>query len=312
MKSLGMPECTPIARRLPPGCGAIKRWALTACDNVLDKGASPLFPPQQAPEARLQLEQLLHERPQTYGIERTRWRLVDLAQAISWLQGHTAAGIYQVLVQLQLHWKRARNTIRSPDPAFRPKWQAVLRAYAAALADPQRVVCLFLDEFTYYRQPSLAPAYHPQGVSQPQAHQVPGFNTLTRVVATLDAVTGRVIYRQSRQIDKSELVRFGEQIRAGYPQAERIYLVQDNWPPHLSPVVLEAWQEQAITPLFLPTYASWLNPIEKLWRWLKQDRLHLHPWAHDLGSLRQQVSQFLDQFQEGSEALLHYVGLLSV
>ncbi|MBK9335612.1 MAG: transposase [Lewinellaceae bacterium] len=28
---------------------------------------------------------------------------------------------------------------------------------------------------------------------------------------------------------------------------------------------------------FLPTYASWLNPIEKVWKMLKQDLVHNHP-----------------------------------
>ncbi|MBE2197018.1 MAG: transposase, partial [Anaerolinea sp.] len=37
-----------------------------------------------------------------------------------------------------------------------------------------------------------------------------------------------------------------------------------------------------IAPLFLPTYASWLNPIEKLWRWLRADVLYNHDLAHDL------------------------------
>jgi hypothetical protein len=60
----------------------------------------------------------------------------------------------------------------------------------------------------------------------------------------------------------------------------------------------------------LPTYASWANPIEKLWRWVKQDILHLHPWADDLPELRAQVTGFLDQFRPESEDLLRYVGLL--
>jgi transposase len=68
--------------------------------------------------------------------------------------------------------------------------------------------------------------------------------------------------------------------------------------------------DHRLTPLFLPTYASWLNPIEKLWRWLKQDVLHLHRLAHDLMKLRQRVLDFLDQFTSGSQPLLHYVGLL--
>jgi len=95
-----------------------------------------------------------------------------------------------------------------------------------------------------------------------------------------------------------------------YPQAKKIYLVQDNWPTHKLPNVLAAAQEQHLTPLFLPTYASWLNPIEKLWRWLKQQVLHLHPLADDLAQLRDQVCNFLNQFAVDSDALLRYVGLL--
>lgn len=60
----------------------------------------------------------------------------------------------------------------------------------------------------------------------------------------------------------------------------------------------------------LPTYAPWTNPVEKLWRWLKQNVLHLHRLAHDLTELRRQVAAFLDQFALGSHALLRYVGLL--
>jgi len=50
--------------------------------------------------------------------------------------------------------------------------------------------------------------------------------------------------------------------------------------------------------------------VEKLWRWLKQNVLHLHRLAHDLTELRRQVAAFLDQFALGSHALLRYVGLL--
>lgn len=80
---------------------------------------------------------------------------------------------------------------------------------------------------------------------------------------------------------------------------------------HALPEVRAALAEHGLTALFLPTYASWLNPIEMLWRWLKQDVLHLHRLAHQLDVLRRKVADFLDQFQYGSPALLHYVGILS-
>ena len=59
----------------------------------------------------------------------------------------------------------------------------------------------------------------------------------------------------------------------------------------------------------LPTYASWCNPIEKLWRKVRQELTHLHSWADDLERLRAEIDRFLSQFATGSDTLLRYVGL---
>jgi hypothetical protein len=59
----------------------------------------------------------------------------------------------------------------------------------------------------------------------------------------------------------------------------------------------------------LPTYASWCNPIEKLWRKFKQEIIHLHRFKDDLQALRQRATKFFDQFASGSSELLRYVGL---
>ena len=57
----------------------------------------------------------------------------------------------------------------------------------------------------------------------------------------------------------------------------------------------------------LPTYASWCNPIEKLWRKVWHEQLHC--LAGDLAKLREVVDTALTNFVEGSEELLLYVGL---
>ena len=88
-------------------------------------------------------------------------------------------------------------------------------------------------------------------------------------------------------------------------------MIQDNWSIHTHPEVLGAlgaWPQ--VEPVWLPTYAPWLNPIEKLWRWLRQDVLKMHRWAEDWWTVRGRVRSFLEQFARGSQRLLEYVGLL--
>jgi transposase len=247
----------------------------------------------------------------------------------------TDAGLWRLLDRLGIRYKRARDYLHSPDPKYAEKLALVEECLQKAHADPVRYVLLYLDEFTYYRQPTLSFDYAKQGTKQPLARRSYRSNAWFRVVATLNAITGQVTYSQRSRIGLVQLSNFYAQIRAAYPLAETIYIVQDNWPIHAHPDVLARLQPQLLpwpprvpgnwktTPrasalkdtlpiqlLFLPTYASWTNPIEKLWRWLKQTVLHLHRYADDWITLRQQVATFLNRFGNGSLELLRYTGLL--
>jgi transposase len=232
--------------------------------------------------------------------------------------------------------KRGRDWVHSPDPDYAAKRATLAALLVTAAADPAcRVV--YLDEVSLYRQPTCAPAYAPRGPEQPRARRVPASDTVTRVLATLDHASGQVVARRSSHVDLAGLVAFYQQLVAAYP-GERLYVVQDNGAVHRHPDVLVALEPQRfpnplplprtwptqpsaaaqrrwgelrlpVQAVWLPTYASWLNPIEKLWRKLRQEVTHLHPWADDLAELRRQIDAFLARFAHGSPELLRYVGL---
>jgi len=263
-----------------------------------------------------------------------------LRSACPWLWLRTDAGMHQLLKRLRITWQRSRSYIHSPDLDYDAKLANVQAVRMLARQAPGQVVLVYLDEVTIEQQPSLAYSYALQdrGQSQPRARWSHSSNTLTRVVASLEHGSGRVISRRASKITIATLVQFGEDLRAAYPHAERIYVVLDNWPVHIHPdvlIALEAQETRHLRPLPpswpttpsaaavkrwgklnlpiqlipLPTYASWCNPIEKLWRKLRQELTHLHPWAADLSRLRTEIDQFLAQFASGSTDLLRYVGL---
>lgn len=289
-------------------------------------------------KARERLLHVVRRDPKQFGIEGTRWTLDGIHRVCDWLRISSPAGISALLERLQISYQRARDHVHSPDPDYPAKLAAIAQWVDGARHGD--VVTLYLDELTYYRQPSLAPAYEAQGGRyQPRAERSHRANTATRVVATQDVRDGRVVHLQASRIGVKELVRFYQQVQATYPQARRIYVVQDNWPVHYHPDLLLALEAQETqwpmrTPptwstapsahaqrqwgqlqlpiqlVPLPTYASWANPIEKLWRWLKQHVLHLHRLADHLDQLRAEVTTFLDKFRDGSQDLLRYTGLL--
>ncbi len=136
-------------------------------------------------------------------------------------------------------------------------------------------------------------------------------NTRTRIIGVLDAVCGAVQHQQRGRIDRRTFARFLLRVARGYPQAQRIYIIGDNWPVHTHPdaVALLA-QDPRIEWVPLPTYAPWLNHIEKVWRWLKQTLVHAHPYADDFPLFKQRIGETLDAVAHGSQMLKRYVGLM--
>ena len=258
-----------------------------------------------------------------------------IIEICSWLKLKTEAGMSQLLSRLRISFKRGRDYVHSPDKRYKNKLGLIelrrLRAYYA----PDRFAFLYMDELTYYRQPEPSQAYEEMGLRQPLACRYPSSNNHFRVVGAINAITGQLTYRQRSKANVACLTGFWQDVRDDYPDAEQIYIVVDNWPMHFHPDVLSPLQPQhfpfppklsrfwsnltwpspersglPIQLLCLPTYASWLNPIEKLWRWLKQQVLYFHPKADNWPGLRQEVDEFLAQFTSPSDDLLTYVGLL--
>jgi hypothetical protein len=180
----------------------------------------------------------VHRAPAQFGQPATRGRWDTLRATLGWPGLTTPAGLWQVLRRLGIHYKQARDYVHSPDPNYEAKLALIAGRRAEVRADPERYVLLYLDECTYYRQPSLACAYEAQGAVQPLARRSYRADVHVRIVAALNALSGQVTYQQQAVIGLKELPQFWRAVRAAYPQAETIYVVLDNWPIHFHPDVL--------------------------------------------------------------------------
>jgi hypothetical protein len=277
----------------------------------------------------------LRREPAAFGYPQSRWTLNRLLTSCGWLRLESLGGLSRLLKRIGIRFKRARDYLHSPDPDYQAKLDVIALARLRAYYDPARYVLLSLDEVSYYRQPTLAHAYAACGHDQALAYRSYQSNTSQRVLATLDCLSGQVLYQQTSRTTVASIVRFWYQVAAAYREAERLYIVLDNWPVHfhpdgLAPLMAQQWHWPIKSPpnwpsepsakakhdqlpiqlLCLPSYAAWLNPIEKLWRWLKQEVLHLHRQRDDWHALKGRVAGFLDGFANGSPKLLRYVGLL--
>jgi transposase len=237
----------------------------------------------------------------------SRWTLRTIRASVAWLTDYTLSGVWRVLQSCELGLHNSCARLFSPDPDYVSKVRRLHRCLRDAARHPDTVVALFLDEFGSQRWPEVGPTWGEEATKAQRA----GNNQQWRTVGTLNALTGQVNYLDGYIVGRQQVSQFYELLNRTYPKpVELIYVIQDNWNIHTHPDVLIALAAYPrIKPVWLPTYAPWLNPIEKLWRWLRQDILKMHRWVEDWPQVKQRVREFLDQFAQGSAALLRYVGL---
>lgn len=155
----------------------------------------------------------------------------------------------------------------SPDPEYARKVLDLEMALWEARRCPGTMVAVFLDQMGFARWPD--PAKDWAGTT-PVANRQGSKQGLWRTMGALNTVTGQVNYVDGYIVGQEKVIAYYGQLVAAYPQPEQIYAIQDNWSIHKHPDVLAALQQwPQLEPVWLPTYAPWLNLIEKLGRWVK-------------------------------------------
>jgi transposase len=241
----------------------------------------------------------------------SRWTLRTIRVSVPAVADYSLSGVWRMLHRCRVRLRSARLQLYSPDPDYLPKVAWLERCLREAVRAPQAVALVFVDEMGYYRWPDAAPDWMLAAPAAPTlARRAGPTNRQQRLIGALNALTGRVDYRDNYRVGREQVIAFYRQLDRVYAGAERVYVVQDNWSIHHHADVQAALADlPRLEVIWLPTYAPWLNPIEKLWRWLRQDVLKLHRLADDWHMLRERVNAFLDQFAAGSHALLRYTGL---
>src|SRR5215207_4915055 len=192
------------------------------------------------------------------------WTLRTIRASIPALHDYSLSGVWRVLQRCKLGLRTAHVRRFSPDPEYRSKEDTLLQCLLDAALWPRHCVLLFLDEMGYTRWPEVAQDWGPEAPEAAPEVTTSGTNTQWRIIGALNAVTGQVDYLDDYIVGRRQVIAMYQCIEQVYSWADRIYVVQDNWSIHRHEdvqIALHNWPR--LVPVWLPTYAPWLNPIEK-------------------------------------------------
>lgn len=222
-------------------------------------GAPPLFEER----VRGAIVDLALGRPKDYGFPFTRWSIRKLTHAVLELKivgAISPESVRRILLEAGVSHQRTKTWKESHDPLFEVKRRRIMRLYRHPPSDG-RVVCL--DEFGPLNiQPVPGTCYarkrHPQRIPATY-HRTHG---VRQMLAILDLKENKIYYRIRERKTRVELLEFLKVYRAIVPREEKIYLIMDNFSPHLHHSIRKWARANGVVLVFTPTNASWLNRIE--------------------------------------------------
>jgi len=198
----------------------------------------------------------------------THWSTRSMAKAAG--ISHTMVGRIWRTFRLQPH--RTESFKLSPDPQLVDKIRDVVGLY---ITPPAHAVVFSVDEKSQIQALQRAQPIVPMDLGQPErrTHNYLRHGTLD-LFAALNVATGEVLTRCTAQHRAQDFVAFLRDIDASVEPALDIHLVLDHLSAHKAPVV-QRWllRHPRVHFHFTPTYASWLNLVERFFGLLTEKAL---------------------------------------
>jgi transposase len=134
------------------------------------------------------------------------------------------------------------------------------------MTPPDHAIVLCVDEKSQIQALNRTQPILPlrPGVPEKRSHDYQR-NGTTTLFAALNAHTGEVISKCFRRHRATEYLAFLRMLEAELPSDAEVHLVVDNYATHKTPAV-QRWfaKRPRFVVHFTPTYASWLNLVERL------------------------------------------------
>ncbi len=257
--------------------------------KYLSTDITGLFAPREGNQAKHEQEYksavfaLLHSPPQSYGINRTSWRMDDLKQVLQ--QQGIAIGkdhIRRIIRSAGYRFRKARRVLTSPDPEYREKVELLLNTLQNLRKDE---LFFFIDEMGPIRVKKYggkAIIHKDDILTFPQSEQHRGSIIMA---AALSATTNQVTWLYGPKKDSQVMIDLIEILFNQHQKATRIYLTWDAASWHSSNQLVEwldAFNTDTVKSLSgpviqlvpLPTSSQFLDVIESIFSGMKRAVIH--------------------------------------
>ena len=112
----------------------------------------------------------------------------------------------------------------------------------------------------------------------------------------IDVTNQNILIQEDQTLNAESTIQFFQNIEKAYPDKQKIHVFCDNAPYYRNKKVKKYLELSKIVLHFLPPYSPNLNPIERLWKWMKKRVIY---------------NTYYEHFEEFKGAIFGFFALLS-
>jgi transposase len=235
--------------------------------------------------------EILHDRPSSFGINRSNWNLSSLASAYEnrYSESISRSNVSRLVRKAGYGLKKAKKVLTSPDPDYREKVELVL--HTLQNLQPGELF-FFIDEMGPLRVKKYGGRMYSKRTETPSFPQVQSYKGSVTLSGALSATTNQVTWVFGNSKDTPAMIDLIELLFNQYNDAPAIYVTWDaaSWHDSLN---LNEWLDEfnATTQRFgvgptiylvpLPTSSQFLDVIESIFSGLKRAVIHHSDYKSD-------------------------------
>lgn len=272
-------------------------------------GKSPGRPPKLTKTQRRALARCIDKGPSENGFIGNCWRTPMLQELINEKFGvfYNARYISELLGNMGFSYQKAKFTPAGADKDERQEWLDEKWPAILAEAISKNAMLLFGDECSFPQWGTLTYTWSRKGC-QPEV-LTSGNRKSYKVFGLIDYFKGRFFSSgHEGKLNAESYIAFLRKVMA--KTKKFIVLIHDGAPYHKSAAVREFIKKNShrISAHRLPTYSPDFNPIEKLWKKIKEKGTHLvyFPTFEDLVDRVHEMMNLFDNVREEVLALFGF------
>ena len=293
----GIPGST-VARRLGLTNTTVGKWRKRYRDHGISGLHDELRPGRPRTHEDERVAEVINTALQTDPPQGSHWSVRSMARH-SGVSKSTVQRWFD-LFGLQPH--RQRHFKISNDPFFVEKVRDIVGLY---LHPPDHPVVLSVDEKTQVQALQRTQPVLPMGLGYLEGvtHDYKRHGT-TALFAALDVATGKVITRCHPRHRHQEFLAFLRQIDRNVPHTLDVHLIVDNYATHKHPKV-RAWlaRRPRYHLHFTPTYASWLNQVERWFGLITQQAIRRGSFSSTKALVRH-IDRFVQHYNANTSPFI--------